>query len=306
MKHAWLIAAACSSRDPASPSSAPPPPAAAPRPVVAAPADATTPDAYAGTLLHATALVGPAPGLIAACETAAPCGALEEDARGSATKRPTKPDCSLVGDPNIDENGADRDNHRAQLAFKRGNEEIRIGGVLCASPPGMRGIGEEYYVFVKRADGWWRSPRALWTHGYNEKYCAGMMVTRWNDRGTRTFLGIAATTTCLACNKQGDEDETLELMLRFELAGPAPIVFGPLVVGEHRKQQRRSDGDPGSECEHVDEHLSMDEHWSSDDELVLTGPARWYEPVHDPAGLLEIWIGQPGAPSTAGTYRFVR
>lgn len=250
-------------------------------------------------------IAGPFPSLADACRRALPCGGTQIDEKtGHVTRPPARPDCSAVLDPAKDENLGTASGDRAELVHGAGDREIQIGGVACAVPKGLRGSESRYHVFIKRPDGWWRSD-PVFVFNYNDKYCAGSMMIRWNDQPGRTFAGLAATRTCLTCSKQGNEDDTLELMIRVETQGARPIVFQPLAVGERNTVTPDAQLSPGIDCKPSKHHVSMTESWSSADELVLTGPASWRDvPVQD--GVIFIGLGQSGRPSTAGRYRFTR
>jgi hypothetical protein len=130
------------------------------------------------------------------------------------------------------------------------------------------------------------------------------MLLRWNDKPDRTFIGIAATLGCVACMKQGQEESTIELMVRVEPGKATPIVFPPLPVGERSSLTPDLDLTTGVDCKAAKSVTEMTESWPSDDELVLAGPATWALPDTSD-GLLSIGLGASGT-STAGRYRFVR
>lgn len=274
-----------------------------------APAPASPPDT---TVLTPVAMDGPYKSVAEACDHAAPCGFTAMTDAGDFTKPATKTSCpALESNQYIDPNSARPEPgiglDMAQLSHASKELELRIGSESCAEPKGMRGEHDIYFMFVKRADGWWRSA-PLWQWSYNDKYGAGTMLVRWNDQPGRTFAGIAAGLSELTCDKRGDEQSTLELMVRVEPGTTAPVVFAPLVVGE------RSQLDPvderlgfaeGSECKSSKHRDELTERWSTPDDLELTGTAMWQGARRDDHGL---YIGFTGdrAPSSAGRYRFTR
>lgn len=306
-----LIVTSCSS-----PTSVEPSPAPTPRPspiVAAAPAPAATrlapvpvdaPAPFTGTVLQATAMIGPSPTLLEACKSTAPCGTTVYEEPLKFSKPPLHADCRAVADPATDPNGSEPNGQGARLVHPTADGEIRLASATCAVPEGIRYDENRYYVFVKRADGWWRTSTPLFTFYYNNKYCGGTLVARWNDRPGRTFLGLAATLGCLTCMKQGHGDETIEMMIRVETGGATPIAFPPLVVGE-RSVNTPDNPSPDVECKASKRYLEMSETWPSDDDLVLTGPATWHAIARGDGGIA-IGLGLPGEVSTAGTYRFAR
>ena len=215
-----------------------------------------------------------------------------------------KPDCSRVEDPSREVNGRDISNPETQTErdHTAGDVELLVAGVDCGRPDDPHGDDSNYYMFIKRADGWWRSS-ALFYFAYNGKYCDGLMHVRWNDQPARTFAGIAGEVSCISCGKQGYEEDTTELMVRVEASGAKPIVFPPLVVGM-RASSRRTEWSSDPTCPTANKYLSMTETWPAVDELVLSGPATWNRP-QILNGVVEMGGGLPGK-SSAGRYRFTR
>ncbi len=298
-----VVAVACDAGRKDAPAPAPPP--ATPRVVAdAAVVVAVPPDAPPGpTLLHPLGMTGPFPTIDDACDSAKPCGFTDLDEHGNDTKPATRTSCNL-GD--IDPN-AYRPNsgQQTELEHAANGIELRIASQSCDVPKGIRGEEDIYFMFVKRADGWWRSD-ALWRYGYNDKYGAGTMIVRWNDQPGRTFVGIAAGVSMLTCEKQGNELTTDELMLRVEAGTAHPLVWGPLVVGRRFEEKRSDDGARDVECptQHIAEEIA--ETWTSADELELIGSATW-DDLEYRDGILSVgWSGAQPVPSSAGKYRFVR
>jgi hypothetical protein len=305
---ALLLFAACGA-----PSEAPA--TIAPRPTIAERpgAVAVTPDASTlppnTILLSPVAMEGPYKSANEACEHAQPCGFTDMTQMGVYTTPSTKTSCpALRGGDAIDPNSTDPNPkgggiNMAQLSHKSKDLELRIASQSCAQPKGMRGEQDMYYMFVKRSDGWWRS-EPLWQWSYNDKYGAGTMLVRWNDaKPGRTFVGVMAAEDDLTCDKQGTEHSTLELMIRVEPGKKTPVVFAPLVVGERSAIEPMGDG--SGECKASKHSTELDEHWTSDDDLELTGPGTWLGFRSD-AGLLEIGFGGGDKPSSVGHYRFTR
>jgi hypothetical protein len=254
------------------------------------------------TVLHPLAMQGPYKTLLASCKAVPPCGSTDFDVAGMTAdpSKPGPPNCDVFADSQyVDENAMD-----AKLSHKTADGELRIGSAGCPVPKGLRYSQRIYFAFVKRADGWWRSA-PLFTYNYNDKYCGGSMVVRWNEQTGRTFAGIAATLGCLACNKNGNQESTVELMVRFEPGTTSPIVFPPLPVGERDTVKPDDALDPQIDCKASKMAVEMKESWSSDDDLVLTGPATWAQIASDNS-LMEIDLGERNKPSTAGKYHFAR
>ena len=271
-------------------------------------AQAVDPDV---TPITPLAIVGPFKTVLDSCRSARPCGFTDMDSRGRETKPATRPDCAAVLDPSagiasrmLPQDMQSRSPEATpKVVHEIAGGEIRLASVRCAVPKGLRYEHAEYYVFVQRSDGWWRTEAPVMTYNYNEKYCGGGMYLRWNDKPTRTIAGIAASFGCLTCTKQGDYEDVLELMLRIETTGARPLVFAPLPVGARHKQAPFGPpvaGDPDP-CPASASATSMKETWVSDDELVLEGKSGSGGPLEhvDMAA-----PQQHGA--AAGRYRFTR
>jgi hypothetical protein len=303
-----VVAVACDAgrKDAPGPLPAPTPRVVADAAVVVTLADAPLP---AGpTLLRPVGMTGPFPTIDDACESAKPCGFTELDDHGNAIKPPTTTDCAMGrDDPNAVEPGSIGQQAAEIDHVTAKGIELRIGSQSCAVPKAIRGEQDIYFMFVKRADGWWRSD-ALWQYSYNDKYVDGTMHVRWNDQPRATFAGIAAGIDELDCEKQGDSQSTEELMVRVEAGSAHPLVWAPLVVGRRYAQAKRSDGAPDVACPTINRATELDEKWSSPDDLTLTGEASWNEMDMDATnGLLTIGFAAARVvPSSAGDYRFVR
>lgn len=279
------VVAGCTKEQPDPPRYEAPPPVDAlvgPRPVIV---DAPTPipDAETSRLpidVPVLAMVGPYTSLEASCLTAKGCGATKLDADGMGIDPPAAPDCSAVLDPSRDPTSAIPHafpgRGTTELVHDVPGGEIRIGGVLCEVPEGARGDSSDHYVFIKRADGWWRTERPVFQHNYNEKYCGAGMYVMWNIRGPRTILGIAGSRDCLACSKQRYGEDVSELMVRVETAGAKPRVFAPLPVGTRyvvRDEFHTGITSNDIDCKVGTTSTSLTETWVSDTEVILDGPA---------------------------------
>jgi hypothetical protein len=257
------------------------------------------------------AVVGPFKTVLDSCRSARPCGFTEMDSRGRESKPPSRPDCAAVVDPSagiasrmLPQDMQSRSPEATpKVVHKIAGGEIRLASVRCAVPEGLRYEHAEYYVYVQRSDGWWRTDAPVMTYNYNEKYCGGGMYIRWNDKPTRTIAGIAASFSCLTCSKQGDYEDVLELMLRIETAGVKPLVFAPLPVGARHKQApfeppTPDDPDP---CPASAFAMSMKETWVSDDEVILDGKGGSGGPLEH----IDM-AAPPQQGAAAGRYRFIR
>jgi hypothetical protein len=280
--------------------------AADPKPA-AKPAPAPPP-APAATELHPLKMEGPFKSAYEACTHAPPCGFTDMDERGDMTKPAKHPDCGAIKDPTFDL--LHPANARELISTPKFGGTVQLGSVRCAVPRGLRYEHGVYYLFVMTSSGtWWRT-EPLYRADYNEKYCAVTATTRWNHRDARTYLGLALTSQCPSCNRQAEEDETLEYMVRIEPGTDeaGPRVYAPLLVGEKLVQKPNDDIDPSEkpECKAVNQHISLDEKWSGDDDLTLAGAAQWYALfVED--GLVNVGLNSSKkVPSTAGTYKFTR
>lgn len=229
------------------------------------------------------AMAGPYKSLEASCAAARPCGELTMDPQGiQPPKLPTEPDCRMVLDPTEDPTArapgafANATVGGVELVHAIPGGELRIGGVRCAIPENSRGESFEDYVFVRRADGWWRTQLPVFEHSYNEKYCNAGMYMMWNTKGARTILGLAGSRNCMTCSKQLMSEDVTELMIRIESGGAKPRVFAPLLVGLRTRTDNSLDTSPSSwaaDCKLGATATSLKETWPTDNEVVLSGPA---------------------------------
>jgi hypothetical protein len=282
-----------------------PVPIAPAAPVAPIASDAGVPPGTA--VLQPVGMAGPFATLADACHSAKPCGFTDMDAAGHMTHPATKTSCpSIESADRSDPNAADPNTGAvARVAHTAGGMELRIGSQHCDVPQGIRGEQDIYFMFVKRADGWWRSD-ALWQWDYNDKYTSGSMIVRWNDQPGRTFAGIAAAVNELVCNAGANARTSDELMVRVEQGTARPLVWGPLVVGRRHEVALLGPPDPGTDCRPEKQSQEMTETWASPDDLELAGSATWPS-IKRPDGVLAIGWRFPGdEPSSAGTYRFVR
>jgi hypothetical protein len=257
--------------------------------------------------LTPVAMDGPYKSQDEACVHATPCGGTQVDAKDSIKfVRPPK----VAACSGFDINGVDVNGKKARLDHTAGDLAIQIASQGCAVPDGIRWQHNVYYVFVKRADGWWRSA-PLWQFKYNEKYERGSMLIKWNDQPGRTFAGIMAQLNSFACMKHGSESRTVEMMVRIEAGTKSPIVFAPLVVGERFSRELDKDNprEPGFDpvdCKPIKKLFELDEKWSGDDDLELKGPATWFG-LRSVDGAINVVVDDTKMNlSSAGTYRFSR
>jgi hypothetical protein len=269
--------------------------------VEAAPA-APPPVAVNPIALAPVAMDGPYKTLMQACVHAKPCGFTDLNEKGIESVPQKKTTCpSLAGDDDYDPNAGLAGG--TALSHKSKDLQMRIGSQSCAVPKGIRGEQDIYYMFVKRADGWWRSER-LWQWSYNDKYAGGTMLIKWNDKPGRSFAGVMAGQYDTACNRQGTTLSALEMMIRVEPGTTSPIVYAPLVVGERSNLELNDPKDINNEsmfdCKPTSHADEMTEKWTGDDDLELSGIGTWNGiPFSD--GMFTAT-----APSTAGHYRFTR
>jgi hypothetical protein len=270
---------------PTLPTASPPPtlptPQATPDASLAVAADApVTPARDPATEITPVELAGPYPSLADSCKAAPPCGFTDMDQNGKEIKPATRPRCDAVLDPSNDivahvPDSISKTGAATAMTHRNGDTEIRLGGVICAVPKGLRFEHSMYYVFVHRADGWWRTSAPMFEYDYNDKYCAGAMYVIWNDKPSRTIAGIAAESGCLTCMKQGQSSSIVELMLRVEATGTRPAVFPFLPVGHRHKTEMFPDPSTDrtdTECKPSKSAMSLKETWPADDEVVLDGP----------------------------------
>ncbi len=262
-------------------------------------------------LLHPVGMAGPFETLVEACQSAKPCGFTDMDEHGNATKPAITTSCPAIEDRKIRDPNADDPKHVgtevALLHRSWARWSLRIGSQSCTVPEGVRAEQDIYYMFVKRADRWWRSD-ALWQWSYNSKYSNGTMIVRWNDQPGRTFVGIAAGLTEPECERQGGSLSTDELMIRVESGTTRPLVWAPLVVGRRFEQAPESYAAPDVKCPTIKTAQELVETWSSPDDLQLSGSATWPSIDTDTTnGIFTIgWHLRDDQPSSVGTYRFVR
>lgn len=247
-------------------------------------------DAGAPKPLKSRPMTGPFKTIEAACDKVPPCGFNKIDDSGKVSEPAKTADCSLLSAQDGDASGFD-------------NGDTRLVGSQCAIPKGERGQDTQYYLYVKRDDGWWRSTERVFDVNYNEKYCGGKLSASWDDRGAHLSMGVG----CISCNKQGDSDFWFDVFLPIARAGKSPVYWDAIVEGQHYRSKLRDDGDKAEEkdCNTVPYDAVLKEILKGDD-LVLTGPAKWRSNSTDKPGF-HVWYGAgDNVPSTAGTYRLVR
>lgn len=250
-------------------------------------------------------LAGPFPSLAASCKAAPPCGSTDTD----ANKPATKPDCAAVLDPRGDIVGhvpesIKSDDRVPAMTHKTASSEIRIGGVRCAEPRDVPRKNAQYYVFVHRRDGWWRTKAPMFEYDYNDE-CGGGLYIRWNDKPSRTIAGVTAEDGCITCGRESESSTLAELMLRVELTGKTPAVFPFLPVGSRSHTGGVSESSPyhtDERCKESSSAVSLKESWPSDTEVVLEGKPA---PGVSGGGLWLRSIVGSGA-IAPGRYRFTR
>ncbi len=278
---------------------------AAPSPPAAAPAPAT--------VVPSQPMAGPYKSVLEACKAAPPCGFLEEDEQGNGRKPPTKPDCSAVKtkDDNYYEPNVSGDSpETAPRWLAKGN--FVFAPVRCAVPEGLRASDANYYLYAKRADGWWRSSQRIVEVSFNEKYCMQTVNGTFKTKGDRTTFRFQVASNCVACGKQGNEDNIVDVLDVIDVpASPAiPVTFAPLITGEHRRLELDDDAlsdafdasDPS--CKPGKKSLVLKETWSNSDTLVLSGAATWFETAVGADGSVQAWLGPKKVQSNAGSYTF--
>lgn len=190
--------------------------------VVAAPTPATS--------IPALAMAGPFKTLAASCAAAPPCGFTMLDANKQPIDPPTQPDCTAVLDPDATPFGSPWPSFDGPgdptLVHATGSAELRIGSVRCAVPP-QQGHDEasEHYVFIKRADGWWRTENAVFAYTFNSHRCSGSLSAQWNDQSGRTLIDIAKGISCFAGSKTSFQNDVEKIKLRAEVGGATPTVL---------------------------------------------------------------------------------
>lgn len=287
---------------------APPTAQATPDAPVAATADAPVASARApATEITPVELAGPYPSLAAGCKAAPPCGFTDRDAKGNEIKPATRPRCDAVLDPSGDTvahvpDAFSKAGSTTAMTHRSGDVEIRLGGVICAVPRGLRREHSQYYVFVHRTDGWWRTSAPMFEYDYNDKYCGGGLYVMWNDKPSRSIAGIAAEDVCVTCSKQGQSSSIAELMLRVEATSTRPAVFPFLPVG-YRHKADPPPGLTGDDCKSSKSAMSLKETWPADDEVVLDGPVG---PSVGRGGGLTLDRVVGGGEIRPGRYRFTR
>ena len=229
--------------------------------------------------------------------------------QGRERKPQTQPDCAAVLRPGADPldrvpDGFEKKGGAPALVHRTGAAELRVGSVRCAVPDGIHVTHAQYHVFVRRADGWWRTARPIYELNINDKYCSGAQYLHWNDKPARTIVGLALQSVCSACTKAAEHTSLAELMLRVELGGDKPAVFPLLAVGVRDRLEPIAElAADAPECKASRSAMSLQERWPSDDEVVLTGAAGPSVSTLETMTLPQVVGGGKIAP---GRYRFTR
>ncbi len=177
--------------------------------------------------------------------------------------------------------------------------EVFLQAVGClASGNEFLGNGR-YHVVVHRADGYYVGKPVL-TLTTNPKYCAISLEASWQVRDKAILLGITAHQGCLACNKQGNELDGVEV-LAVIANGTTPLMFRPLVTAQHHHQKPAA---PGSDCPVEDRDVTLSPSWDGGT-LTLRGAAVWRRPIvaDDGSIMVGAFEADPPVASAAGTYR---
>lgn len=250
-------------------------------------------DAPAAKELRGVAMVGPYPSQVEACKTAPPCGetrAAQPDCRALTTKR----------DPNLDEEAAGK---RTWIK----NDRAVLAPVTCTVPKGVDDRHAQYYLFVKRDDGWWRSAGVeleLWGNDNGETQHLDGLV---KDVGERVVMHVQAVDESLDCSKQGTTTQTVDLLLLADVAaaGGAPVTYPPLATGQHLRREIDEGSEGATTCTPLKKSYVLAESWPDASTLVLKGAARWFEAFGDARNTFSFREDKKAA-STAGTYKLVR
>jgi hypothetical protein len=174
-----------------------------------------------------------------------------------------------------------------------------LASVLCAAPRGIRSWEERYYLFIKTAAGWWRAP--VFSFGYNDKYCGEELTATWETRGAKRIARVRTSVGCVACNKQGNESEDLDLLIIADPSKATPVLYDPLITGQHERQQLDPDGATDVECPTIKKDVVLKTTWTDPQTLVLTGAKTWKKTTRTKAGV-QLRFSPGRAPSSAGTY----
>jgi len=245
--------------------------------------------------LPKTPMTGPFKTARAACLAAPACGGtIYDDRTNKISGSPGKTRCgywpqSAPGEPA-------EEPEPTTLATK----DTLLASVTCAAPKGIRNWEERYYLFVQTAAGWWRAP--AFSLDYNEKYCGHEITATWETRGTQRIARVAGQVGCVSCNKQGQESSTLDLLIVAETARKRPVMYQPLVTGQHERNEKDADGATDVDCPTVKTDVVLTEAWTGTNTLELTGAATWKKFSRDRQGIL-LRLGADGARSSVGTYK---
>jgi hypothetical protein len=228
-----------------------------------------------GRALQGAKLAGPYASIDAACRAASPCGA--------------HPDCGVLAHTSADLDHGD----------------ARIAPLACAAPDG-HGARAEYYAYVKRDDGWWRS-RPLFATAYHDHDCDAPLAATWEVHAPTVVARVSAAVECIACEKHGVRRSTTDLLIAVDPTGAAPLVWGPLEVGHHYRTALNDDVAAGG-CTPEQRDGSLTATWPAPDLLDLSGPPRLRTPeVEGGIFYLDDDFGSAkAAPSAVGRWQLAR
>jgi len=188
--------------------------------------------------------------------------------------------------------------------------EVFLKSMQCQEVRG-RGGGSNYRVAVHRADGYWISA-PMFHVGGNDKYCGGDLSAEWEARnldgagGKEVVVRVKGNTNCLACGKQGYNDDGDDLLIAIA-DGPTPLAFRPIVYGQHYHQKPADWAqNPEKDCPTVDRDVVLRSSWSPAG-LSLKGAPKWKRTFGDDPGVgysMGSFEVDPPVPSSAGTYHF--
>lgn len=245
--------------------------------------------------LPSTPMAGPFKSAKAACLAAPACGGTVFDEKTGAIGGPTgKPQCAYW--PEVEPG----DPPEAPAATTLASKGALLASVSCAAPRGLRHHEEQYYLFLKTAAGWWRAP--VFSFNYNDKYCGEEITATWQTRGARRIARVRASIGCVACGKQGTQSDALDLMIIADPSQAAPVVYDPLITGQHERQERDSDGADDVACPTIKKDVVLATKWTDPHTLVLSGRATWKQTTRTTSGVL-LQLGPGRGASSAGTYK---
>jgi len=247
------------------------------------------------TSIRAAPMAGPFKTAKAACLAAPACGGtVYNDRTNKISGSPGPTRCTYW--PESEPGEAESEPEPTTLT----TPDALLASVSCAAPRGIRSSEEQYYLFIQTAAGWWRAP--AFSFSYNDKYCGEEITATWETRGTQRIARVKGSIGCVACSKQGQQSDDLDLLIVAETARKRPVMYQPLVTGQHERQERDADGATDVDCPTIKTDVVLTETWTGTHALELTGPATWKKITRDRRGIL-LRLGADGARSSVGTYK---